>query len=127
MEGNGPERKRLPQLFKPGQSGNPAGRKPGSRNKLSENFLRALSDDFEKHGAQAIVDVREKRPHDYLKVCASLMPRGLELDVAVGPSTELRAALSEFSADFNYLRRAVERVGASPAILDAITVDVDDD
>jgi hypothetical protein len=33
--------------FEPGQSGNPAGRPKGARNKLSEVFLQALAEDFD--------------------------------------------------------------------------------
>jgi len=64
--------------WRPGESGNPHGRPKGSRNKLSETFLKALADDFETNGAGVIQKVREERPHDYLKVCASVMPRRLE-------------------------------------------------
>lgn len=65
---------RLPQHFKPGQSGNPAGRPKGSRNRLSEDFLKALQEDFEKHGAHAICAMRLTEPVHYIKTIASLVP-----------------------------------------------------
>ncbi len=43
--------------FLPGYAPNPAGRTPGSRNRLSETFIAALCDDFEEHGAEAIAEV----------------------------------------------------------------------
>ena len=61
--------------FKPGQSGNPQGSRAKCRYKLSEAFIRELWLDFEAHGAQAIVLLRERRPVDYLKIIASLIPR----------------------------------------------------
>jgi hypothetical protein len=66
-------------LWKPGQSGNPAGRKPGSRNKLTEAFLHALQKDFEEHGIETIAKAREEDPVAYIKVISNLCPR--ELDV----------------------------------------------
>ena len=39
--------------FQPGNPGGP-GRPLGSKNKLSESFLQALAEDFEKHGKDAI-------------------------------------------------------------------------
>lgn len=64
----------LGKPFQPGQSGNPAGRPKGTRNKLSENFVAALYADFEEHGIQAIQDMRVEKPGDYVKVVASLIP-----------------------------------------------------
>ncbi len=64
-----------PNRFKPGQSGNPNGRPRGGRNRLSEDFVQALYDDFNVHGRGAIVAVREKDPSTYVKVIAQLLPR----------------------------------------------------
>lgn len=72
-------RKQGAHLFKPGQSGNPAGRQKGSRNKLSEAFLRELADDFEKHGRDAVQRVRDEKPDQYLKVIAAIVPKEIEL------------------------------------------------
>lgn len=67
--------------FQPGQSGNPSGRPLGARNKLSEDFLQALSEDFAAHGKAAITKTRDEKPDQYLKVIASLMPRDVNLTV----------------------------------------------
>ena len=60
------------------QPGNP-GRPKGSRNKLSEDFVGALYQDFQTHGVQAIADTREKDPATYVRVIAGLLPKELKL------------------------------------------------
>lgn len=77
---NAPEKHRgLKEPWKPGQSGNPNGRPKGSRNKLGEAFIEALHGDFLEHGVAAIQKVREDRPHEYLKVVASILPKELKV------------------------------------------------
>lgn len=61
--------------FVPGNGGRPK----GARNKLGEEFIKALADDFDQHGTDAIARVREDRPQDYLKVIASLLPKEIKL------------------------------------------------
>lgn len=86
------ERKQRPATFKPGQSGNPAGRPKGSRNKLGEEFLDALYSDFQENGAAVIARVRVDKPDAYLKVVASLMPRELKVDQPPRPITSFSDA-----------------------------------
>lgn len=64
--------------FLSGNNGGP-GRPKGSRNKLNEDFVRALSDDFAEHGEDVIGVVRKEKPDVYLKVVASLSPKHVEV------------------------------------------------
>lgn len=64
--------------WQPGQSGNPAGRPKGARSKLGEAFIDALLADWGDNGIQAIKDMREDRPGDYVKVVASILPKEIE-------------------------------------------------
>ena len=70
-----------------GQSGNPAGRPAGSRNRLGEKFIDALAADFEAHGAQVIVKVREECPSAYLRIVAGLLPN--ETDIALSAPDQI--------------------------------------
>ena len=71
--------------FLTGNSG--GGRPKGSRNKRGEQFLETLAQDFAEHGQQAIVDCREEKPTEYVKVVAGMLPK--ELLVRKDPVDEM--------------------------------------
>ena len=79
--------------FRPGESGNPNGRPKGSRNKLSEAFLKALADDFEQHGVDAIQKLREESKDKYCNVIAKLMPKLMELSGPDGSEVPITGTL----------------------------------
>ena len=64
--------------FKPGNPGGP-GRPKGSRSRLSEAFLKALSDDFAENGVEVIQNLRTDSPKDYVAAINKLMPKLMEL------------------------------------------------
>ena len=68
-------------LWGPGQSGNPAGRPKGSRNRLSEDFVAALYNDFQEHGSAAIAACRAEKPDVYVRVIAGILPKDVHLKV----------------------------------------------
>lgn len=96
--------------FQPGQVANPKGRPKGSRNKLGEDFIHALAADFETNGVEVIATVRAERPHEYLKVVASLLPKHVEVkDVTLD-----ELARDELAAVLDAVRAA--RLAREPSI-----------
>jgi len=75
------DQQRPAHLYKPGQSGNPAGRPKGARNALGEAFIEAMHEDFKENGVAAIIAVRTEKPDQYLKVIASILPKDLNVNI----------------------------------------------
>ena len=92
-------------LWQPGQSGNPAGRLRGSRNKLTEEVICALLRDFRKHGEKAIAKVRREQPGVYLRCLTLLIPREHRLE-----RTNLLKELTDeqLEAMIEYLKTSLE-------------------
>lgn len=80
MSGDGEEAPKKHRPWQPGESGNPAGRPKGARSKLGEAFIEDMLADWEANGPAAIRQVREKKPADYLKVVASILPKDLNVN-----------------------------------------------
>ena len=81
MADNTAAKQLAPYQFKPGQSGNPAGRPKSARSKIAEDFLKDVQAEWESHGAVAISDMREKNPGDFVKMVASLLPKEMNLNI----------------------------------------------
>jgi hypothetical protein len=69
------ERSVVGRPWKPGQSGNPAGRKPGSRHKLEEVFVADLVEAWKLHGKAALDTVATKEPAKFAQIAASVLPK----------------------------------------------------
>ena len=92
--------------WQPGQSGNPAGRPRGSRNRLSEAFLADLREAWERHGARALETCALEDPSGFVRTVAGLMPRHVDLNVGVDAA--------QFALTF---RQAIELLGNEPSML----------
>ena len=72
--------KRINGKFAPGWSGNPGGSLEATRRSFNKDFLLALAADFKKHGAAAIEKVRKTQHAAYMKICALLVPREMQIE-----------------------------------------------
>ena len=64
-----------PWLFKPGQSGNPAGRPKGSRNKLAEDFIADAYAQWQQRGSTALETMAKTEPAKFCQMVANLLPK----------------------------------------------------
>ena len=66
--------------FISGNSG--SGRPKGSRNKLGEASSMTFYQDWQANGVDVIAKARADRPHEYLKVIASILPKDVNMNVS---------------------------------------------
>lgn len=79
--------------WKPGQSGNPAGRPKGARSILQEDFFKALQADFAENGVSVLSIMRAEKPNEYARMIASLMTKEMDATVGGDLSPEMKAWL----------------------------------
>lgn len=89
--------------FRPGQSGNLGGRPVGARNRFGRAFLEALEADFAAHGGEVIEACREKQPHKYLAICASLLPKEFALEIEADITHKIDDYRQHFQTALRYI------------------------
>jgi hypothetical protein len=70
--------------FAPGYSRNPGGSPEATRRAFNRRFLLDLAEDWQQHGREVFKRVRRESPAAYLKVCAMLVPRELQVEHSGG-------------------------------------------
>jgi hypothetical protein len=90
------------------------GRPRGARNRFAQQFLTDLMEDWRTHGANAIKVMRVRDPGGYVKVCASLVPRELEVVASKAVAELSDEDIARYIAD--YQARVQHRLANAPSI-----------
>jgi hypothetical protein len=100
--------------FLPGNSGK-GGRPKGSRNRLTEQFLVDLCNEWELSGAKALKRVAEESPIDFVRVAAGLVPTKVDASLAIIDAELIR----EQRSFMEYYRICREAIGADTPLIEA--------
>jgi hypothetical protein len=68
-----------PTRWPPGQSGNPAGKPPGTRTAFSQGFIRDFALVWAEEGLEAVRKVAKKSPEAFVAIAARICPNDVRL------------------------------------------------
>ncbi len=78
--------------WKPGESGNPKGKRTGARDKITQAFLNKLDEVWREQGLEALKKAAQDRPAEFCRMIASLLPKDQNLSVKNDPAGEAHLA-----------------------------------
>lgn len=85
--------------WKPGESGNPAGRPKGARNKFAQDFVQAFAEHWAVHGVKSLDHLAENDQATYCRIAVGILPKVVEMD------DETKEAIQSLSLiPFNVIR-----------------------
>jgi hypothetical protein len=73
---------KYPNRWKPGESGNPAGRPVGARGRFTEAFVADITDAWHKHGAGIVEQMATTEPMRFAELCARLIPKDVQVSLS---------------------------------------------
>ena len=92
--------------WKPGQSGNPAGKPIGTRQAFSQGFIKDFSTVWQEEGLEAVRKVARKSPESFVAIAAKVCPA----DVRVSIERSLPGGLGP--EDWSLLQEVIQAVKA---------------
>jgi len=67
--------------WKPGVSGNPAGKPPGTRHAFSQGFIRDFALVWQEEGLEAVRKVARKSPESFVAIAAKVCPNDVRVSI----------------------------------------------